>query len=152
MRLVVPRSIANTLVTAGAPVGVRKHAPVISKSCDTEQSALEGVTDITTGALVPNANGQVKVLVPGPKMLLSPAVNVVVTVSVPVPPQQASGNPLLDCAAVALPIPTVGIVACIRLQFLGLTLASTSVASGMPSPLVSQARVTAVVTVLPARC
>src|SRR5215213_9115749 len=31
----VTPSIANTLVTAGAPAGVRKQAPVISRSCDT---------------------------------------------------------------------------------------------------------------------
>src|SRR5205085_9154417 len=80
---------------------------------------------------------------------LSPAVNVVVIVIVPVPPQQAAGKAVFELAPNDAEI---GIVAVNRLQLTGVTLVKATTVSGMPSPLVSQASVAAVVTVLPGRC
>lgn len=149
-------SSANTDVTVpmmfGPPatncVNV-KHAPVINTSCNTPQGPLDGVTDITTGALVPNASGHVTVRVNGPNTLLSPAVNVVVTVTVPGPPQHAAGNPDVD---VDPNDALTGIVALNRLQLTGVTFVSATTDSAIPSPFVSHASVAAVDTVLPGRC
>src|SRR5436853_7295449 len=148
MRAPVARSIANTEVTFDTPLIV-KQAPVINTSCGTAQCPLDGATENTTGARVPKANAQVTVRVNGPKMLLSPAVNVVVIVIVPVPPQQAAGKPVFELMPNDAEI---GIVAVIRLQLTGVTFVNATTVSGMPSPLVSQAKVAAVVTVLPGRC
>jgi hypothetical protein len=85
----------------------------------------------------------------GPNALLSPSVNVVVTVIVPAPPQHAGGNPLDDV------VPNdadIGIVALNKLQLTGVTLTSATTVSGTPSPFVSHASVAAVVTVLPGLC
>jgi hypothetical protein len=142
------RSIANTDVTFGTPL-IMKHAPVINRSCGTEQLPLDGDTDITIGALVPNAIVHTDVLVNGPKMLLSPSVNVVVTTIVPVPPQHVGGNPLVDVVPNAA---DTGIVALIKLQLTGVTFTSTTVDSGTPSPFVSHDNVAAVVTVFPGLC
>src|SRR5213592_460215 len=101
---------------------------------------------MTTGARVPSANAHAVVRVNGPKTLLSPAVNVVVTVTVPAPPQHADGKPDVEVAPNEAEI---GIVARTRLQLTGVTDVSATTVSGMPSPLVSQASVAAVVTVLP---
>jgi hypothetical protein len=142
------RSSANTDVTFGTPL-IMKHAPVINRSCGIEQLPFDGVTDITIGALVPNASAHVTVLVNGPKILLSPSENVVVTVIVPAPPQHADGNPLVD---VAPNDADTGIVALIRLQLTGVTAVSATTDSGIPSPFVSHASVAAVVTVFPGLC
>jgi len=142
------RSSANTDVTFGTPL-IMKHAPVINTSCGTAQFPLDGVTDITIGALVPNANAHVTVLVNGPNTLLSPDENVVVIVIVPAPPQHAAGNPLVDV------VPNdadTGIVALSRLQLTGVTFTSATTVSGIPSPFVSHANVAAVVTVFPGLC
>jgi len=72
--------------------------------------------------------------------------NVVVTRIVAVPPQHASGK------AVPGRLASAGIVALTRLQFTGVTLVNTNVASATPSPFVSHVSVAAVVTVLPGRC
>jgi hypothetical protein len=141
-------SNANTDVTFGTPL-IKKHAPVINMSCGTEQLPFDGVAENTTGALVPRASAHVTVLVNGPNALLSPAVNVVVIVIVPAPPQHAAGNPLVGV------VPNdadTGIAAVSRLQLTGVTFTSATVVSAIPSPFVSQANVAAVVTVLPARC
>lgn len=142
------RSIANTDVTLGTPL-IMKHAPEINRSCGTEQLPLDGVTDITTGALVPNAIAHTTVLVNGPNTLLSPDENVVVTVIVPAPPQHADGNPLVD---VAPNVADTGIVALTRLQLTGVTLTSATTDSAIPSPFVSHANVAAVDTVFPGLC
>jgi hypothetical protein len=139
------RSSANTDVTFGTPL-MMKHAPVISRSCATAQLPFAGVTEITTGALVPNANEQVTVLVNGPNALLSPDENVVVTTIVPAPPQQAAGNPVVD---VVPKNADTGIVAVTRLQLTGDTFTNATVVSAIPSPFVSHDNVAAVVTVLP---
>src|ERR1051325_6667538 len=120
-------SLANTDVTvptiavpgAGTGIGPNvKHAPVISRSCNVPHGPDDGVTDITTGALVPKANEHTVVRVNAPNMLLSPAVNVVVTVTVAGPPQHAAGNALVELGPnVALD----GIVALTRLQLTGVT-------------------------------
>jgi hypothetical protein len=123
-----------------------KHAPVISTSSKIPHGPLDGVTEITTGALVPKFNVHVVVRVNAPNTLLSPIVNDVVTSIVDTPPQHAAGN------AVPGRLATTGIVARIRLQFTGVTLVSTITASGVPSPFVSHVSVAAVVTVLPGRC
>ena len=141
-------SSANTEVTFGTPL-IMKHAPVINTSCSTPHGPVDGVTDITTGALVPSANEHTLVRVNGPNMLLSPAVNVVVTVTVPAPPQHALGNPDVEFAPNDA---LTGIVALTRLQLTGVTLTSATVDSGTPSPFVSHASVAAVVTVLPGLC
>src|SRR4029077_13853934 len=139
------RSIANTDVTFGTPL-IMKHAPVINRSCGTAQFPLDGVTDITIGALVPNAIEHVTVLVNGPNALLSPDVNVVVTTIVPAPSQHVAGNPLVD---VVPNVNDTGIVALIRLQLTGVPFTSATVDSGTPSPFVSHDNVAAVVTVFP---
>jgi hypothetical protein len=126
-----------------------KHAPVISSSWITPHGPLDGVADITIGALVPNANEQGAVRVNGPNALLSPEENVVVTVTVPAPPQHAAGNP---DDGVAPNDALTGIVARTRLQLTGVTLTSATTDSGIPSPFVSHANVAAVVTVFPGRC
>ncbi|HST22110.1 MAG TPA: hypothetical protein VLR90_13385 [Blastocatellia bacterium] len=139
------RSIANTDVTLGTPL-ITKHAPVINRSCGNAQLPLDGDTEITTGALVPNAIEQATVLVNGPNMLLSPSENVVVTTIVPAPPQHAAGNPEDDV------VPNdadTGIVALTKLQLTGVTLTNATVVSAIPSPFVSHDNVAAVVTVLP---
>jgi hypothetical protein len=123
-----------------------KHAPVINTSCGTEQLPLDGVTDITIGALVPNAIAHVTVLVNGPNALLSPDVNVVVTVTVPAPPQHAAGNPL---DGVEPNDADTGIVALTRLQLTGVTLTNATTVSAIPSPFVSHDNVAAVDTVFP---
>jgi hypothetical protein len=124
----------------------QKHAPVISKSFSPAHCEFEGVTLNTTGALIPSASEQTVVRVNGPNTLLSPAENVVVTVIVPGPPQQADGNPVPGILA------NTGIVAVIRLQLTGVTLVNATTDSGIPSPFVSHASVAAVVTVLPGLC
>jgi hypothetical protein len=149
-------STANTDVTVPMIAAVPgtacvnwKHAPVISTSCSTPQLPLDGVTDITTGALVPKFNVHVVVRVNAPNTLLSPTVNDVVTRIVDTPPQHAAGKAVVEFGPnVAL----TGIVARIRLQFTGVTAVSTITASGTPSPFVSHVSVAAVVTVLPGRC
>jgi hypothetical protein len=126
-----------------------KHAPVISTSCKIPHGPLDGVTEITTGALTPNANVHTLVRVNGPNTLLLPSVNVVVTTIVAVPPQHAAGNALVELG------PNVALtfsVARTRLQFTGVTDPNTNVASGIPSPFVSHDSVAAVVTVLPGLC
>jgi hypothetical protein len=146
------RSTANTDVTfVIGPLGplIMKHAPVIIRSCGTAQLPSDGVAENTTGALNPSGALHTTVLVNGPKMLLSPDVNVVVTVTVPVPPQHAAGNPLAELAP---NVADLGIVALTRLQFTGVTFCSAITDSGIPSPFVSHASVTAVVTVLPGLC
>lgn len=150
-------SLANTDVTVplsepAVPVTACenvKHAPVISKFCNLAQDPLEGVTEITTGALVPRNNGHDVVLVNAPNTLLSPVENVVVIVTVDSPPQQELGN-----ADVELDpnVGLTGIVALTRLQLTGVTPVNPIVASGVPSPFVSHASVAVVVTVFPGRC
>jgi hypothetical protein len=76
-------------------------------------------------------------------------VNVVVTVTVPAPPQHAAGNPLV---LVDPNDPDVGINPVIRLQLTGVTFVRATVVSAIPSPSVSHDNVAAVVTVLPALC
>jgi len=141
-------SIANTDVTLGTPL-MMKHAPDINRSCGTEQLPLPGDTEITTGALVPNATEHTAVRVNGPNALLSPDENVVVTVTVPAPPQHAAGNPLVD---VVPNVADTGSVALTKLQLTGVTFTSATVDSGIPSPFVSHDNVAAVVTVLPSLC
>jgi hypothetical protein len=151
-------SRANTDVTFplivvpfGPGVVNEKHAPVISTSCKIPHGPLDGVTDITTGALTPNANVHTVVRVNGPNTLLSAGLgppNVVVTTIVALPPQHAAGNALVELG------PNVALtfsVALTRLQFTGVTVPNTNVVSGVPSPFVSHASVAAVVTVFPAR-
>jgi hypothetical protein len=141
-------SSANTDVTFGTPL-MMKHAPVIRRSCGTPQLPDDGDTEKTIGALAPNAIGQATVLVNAPNTLLSPDENVVVTVTVPAPPQHAAGNPLDD---VDPNDADTGIVALTRLQLTGVTLTNATTVSGTPFPSVSHARVAAVETVLPGRC
>src|SRR6185295_13586108 len=137
----------STLVIPNVPSGRQKHAPVTIRSCiGSEQSPFDGVTLNTTGALVPRANVHTDVLVNGPNMLLSPDENVVVIVSVPVPPQHASGNAVPGRDASGLNVPLT------KLQLTGVTFVNTITASRFPSPFVSHASVAAVVTVLPGRC
>src|ERR1041385_1543758 len=104
---------------------------------------------MTTGARVPSASAHTAVRVNGPNALLSPAVKVVVTVTVPAPPQHAAGKPVVELAPNDA---DTGMVARTRLQLTGVTDVNATVVSGMPSPLVSQASVAAVLTVLPGRC
>src|SRR5262245_45843042 len=145
---VFARSSANTDVTFGTPL-IMKQAPVINTSCGIPQLPFDGDTENTIGALAPNANAHTAVRVNGPNTLLSAPVNVVVTVTVPAPPQHAAGNPLDD---VVPNVGDTGIVARTRLQLTGVTLVSATTDSGIPSPFVSHASVAAVVTVLPGRC
>jgi hypothetical protein len=150
---VLPTSTANTdvtLPTIAVPPGTAwvnwKHAPLISTSCSIPHGPLDGVTEKTTGALVPRFNAHVDVLVNGPNTLLSPAEKVVVTTIVAGPPQQAAGKAVPGSVAIGFK------VARTKLQLTGVTLPSTIVASGMESPFVSQAKVAAEVTVLPGLC
>jgi hypothetical protein len=137
----------STLVIPNVPSGRQKHAPVTIRSCiGSEQSPFDGVTLNTTGALVPRANVHTDVRVNGPNMLLSPDVNVVVIVSVPVPPQHASGNAVPGRDANGFSVPLT------KLQLTGVTAPSATTDSAIPSPFVSHASVAAVVTVLPGRC
>jgi hypothetical protein len=148
------RSTKITLVTPptmSVPPGTssvkQKHAPEINRSWNgTAQFPSEGVTLNTTGALVPKFNEHVVVRVNGPNWLLSPAVNVVVTVTVAGPPQHASPNPVPGRLANA------GIVPLTRLQFTGVTFVNAIVASGIVSPFVSHTSVAAVLTVFPGLC
>jgi hypothetical protein len=140
------RSTNTTLVTAGVPFGKQKHAPEINRSCSIPQFPSDGVTLYTTGALVPRANEHTVVLVIGPNTLLSPAVNVVVTVTVAVPPQHTSGNAVPGIVDSGFNVPLT------RLQFNGVTAPNAIVASAIPSPFVSHASVAAVVTVFPGLC
>jgi hypothetical protein len=149
------RSWKITLVTVptigfGVPPGFacvkQKHAPEINRSCSIPQFPSDGVTLNTTGALVPNATPHVDVLVNGPNTLLSPAVNVVVTVIVAFPPQHASGNAVPGLLASGTNVVLT------RLQLTGVTLPNTIVASGTPFPSVSHISVAAVVTVFPGLC
>jgi hypothetical protein len=126
-----------------------KHAPVISTSCRIPQFPFDGVTEITTGALVPRNSEHVDVLVNAPNTLLSPVENVVVIKIVDGPPQQLAGNPDVD---VAPNDALTGIVALTRLQLTGVTGVNVITASAVPSPFVSHDSVAAVVTVLPGRC
>jgi len=72
-----------------------------------------------------------------------------VIVTTPAPPQQAAGKPLVEFGPkVAL----VGIVALTKFTLTGVTVVSATTLSAIPSPLVSQAKVAAVDTVLPGRC
>jgi hypothetical protein len=123
-----------------------KHAPLINRSCGTAQFPSDGDTENTTGALTPNAIVHVVVRVNGPNTLLSPELNVVVTVTVPVPPQHAAGNAVPGNVASGLNVPLT------RLQFNGVTLVNGIVASAIPSPFVSHASVAAVLTVFPGLC
>jgi hypothetical protein len=123
-----------------------KHAPGISKSCPTPHGPVDGDTDNTTGALTPSATAHVVVRVNAPKKLLSPAVNVVVTVTIPVPPQHANGNAVPGNPAI------VGNVPLTRLQLVGVTAVTAVTDSGTESPFVSHANVAAVDTVLPGLC
>src|SRR5215208_920553 len=150
---VFPTSTANTDVTFPITFGPPatncvnvKHAPLISTSCRILQFPFDGVTLNTTGALVPNFNAHVAVLVNGPNTLLSPAENVVVTVIVAGPPQHAAGNAVPGSVDIGFS------VALTRLQLTGVTLPNTIVASGIESPFVSHASVAADVTVLPGLC
>src|SRR5215207_4795830 len=84
-----PCSTAKTLVTPPMMFGPpatncvkEKQAPLMSRFCKTPQSPSDGVTEITTGALVPRFKAQVVALVKAPNSLLSPAEKVVVTVTV----------------------------------------------------------------------
>ena len=142
------RSNANTDVTFGTPL-IMKHAPDINRSCGTPQLPSDGVTENTTGALVPSATAHVTVLVNGPNTLLSPDVNVVVTVITPAPPQHAAGNPLVEFGP---NVADTGIVALTRLQLTGVTAVNATTDSAIPSPFVSHDNVAAVVTVLPGLC
>jgi hypothetical protein len=81
-----------------------------------------------------------------PNTLLSPELNVVVIVSVAVPPQHASGNAVPGRDASGFNVPLT------KLQLTGVTDPNAITASRFPSPFVSQASVAAVVTVLPGRC
>ena len=138
-------STANTLVIG--PCGIMKHAPLINRSCGTAQLPLDGVTLNTTGALTPNAAVHTAVLVNAPNTLLSPEVNVVVTVNVPTPPQHATGNAVPgNCTAF-----TTFNVPLTRFLFNGVTPPNATVVSAIPSPFVSHAKATAVVTVFPGR-
>src|SRR5580765_5433794 len=119
-----------------------KHAPVISTSSRIPHGPLDGVTEITTGALVPNANVHVVVRVNAPNTLLSPVVNVVVTSIVDTPPQHAAGNAVVEFGP---KLALTGIVARSRLQLAGVTLVSAITDSGVPSPFVSHVSVAAVV-------
>ena len=66
-------------------------------SCPIAQFTLpDGIAENTSGALVPSGNAQVVTLVNGPQRLLSPAVNVVTSVSRPVPPQHTDGQFVLN--------------------------------------------------------
>jgi hypothetical protein len=135
-----------TLVTFGVVELKQKHAPDINRSCVIAQFPSDGVTLITSGALVPNGSGHVVVRVNGPNTLLSPDVNVVVTVIVAVPPQHESGNAVPGELANGFNVPLT------RLQFNGVTLPNAITASAIPSPLLSHASVAAVVTVFPPLC
>src|SRR5262249_49591848 len=143
-----PTGTKLTLVTAGVPSGKQKQAPDIRMSCDTAQFTLpDGIAENTTGALVPSANTQLVTLVNGPQKLLSPPVNVVTSVRIPVPPQHTDGQLLLNSTgAASVPV--------IRLQLTGVTLVNATIgtpAVGTPAPVTSHATVAAVVTTLPGR-
>ena len=148
----LPDSTANTDVTLVVlppkEVGNTKHAPLINKSCGVEQSPSEGVIEMVTGALTPRSMTQVVVLVNGPKMLLSPSVNVVINVKFAKPPQQDSGKavPTNPVAPGAANVPLT------KLMFNGVTDVNAVVVSGIPSPLVSHTNLKAEVTVLPGLC
>ncbi|HXG64380.1 MAG TPA: hypothetical protein VNO70_04690, partial [Blastocatellia bacterium] len=60
---------------------------------------------------MPSSSSHTAVRVNAPKMLLSPALNAVVTATVALPPQHASGNALVELAPNVL---LTGIVACTR--------------------------------------
>jgi hypothetical protein len=139
-----PSSNANTLVID--PCGIMKHAPEINRSCATAQFPSDGVTENTTGALTPNGTVHTVVRVNAPNTLLSPVVNVVVTVIVPVPPQHAAGKAVPGNVASGLNVPLT------RLQFTGVTLVNAITASAILSPFVSHTSVAAVVTVFPGLC
>ncbi|MGA9769037.1 MAG: hypothetical protein WBV94_08350, partial [Blastocatellia bacterium] len=64
----------------------------------------------------------------GPNTLLSPSVNVVVTVIVPAPPQHADGNPEVDVVPNAA---DTGIVALTRLQLTGVTFTNATTDSAI---------------------
>lgn len=133
-----------TLVTLNTPSGPQKHAPLTSRSWHTEQSPFDGVTLNTSGALVPRLIVHLLTRVNGPNALLSPAVNVVVTVTVATPPQQNASNPVPGMLCSGF------ITAVTKLQFTGVTLPNTNIVeSGVPSPFVSHCNVAAVVTVFP---
>jgi hypothetical protein len=70
-----------------------KQPPLINRSLTgNEQSPDDGVIDTTTGARTPRSITHVEVNANGPKILLSPSVNVVVNVRLAKPPQHDSGN------------------------------------------------------------
>jgi hypothetical protein len=142
----VPMIVAAVPGTACVNV---KHAPVIRTSCKIPHGPFDGVTEITTGALVPRNSEHVDVLVNAPNTLLAPSVNVVVTNTVAGPPQQLAGNPDVD---VAPNVVLTGIVALTRLQLTGVTGVNVITDSATPSPFVSHDSVAADVTVLPGRC
>src|SRR6266850_5361707 len=98
----------------------QKQAPEINRSCNPLQVPFDGVALNTTGALNPRFNAHVVVRVNGPNTLLSPAVNVVVTVITAGPPQHADGNPVPGMLA------NTGIVAVTRLQLTGVTLVNAT--------------------------
>ena len=101
-----------------------------------------------TGALTPRSITHVVVKANGPKMLLSPAVKVVVNVRFANPPQQLIGKavPMKPACPGALSVPLT------KLMLTGVTPVKAVVVSGMPSPLVSQTKAKAEVTVLPGLC
>src|ERR1051325_7988040 len=112
------------------------------------QSPVDGVTEITTGALTPRSITQVEVKANAPKMLLSPAVNEVVNVRFANPPQQVNGK----AVRTKPPAPGADNVPLTRLMLFGVTLVKAVDVSGMPSPFVSQINARAELTVLPGRC
>ena len=101
----------------------------------------------TTGARFPTFKGALDVRVIGPNALLSPAVNVVVTLSVPDGPVATSGNAvpgkLTPVNGASVPLT--------RFALSGVMFVKATVASGIESPLLSNASVMAVETVLPGR-
>src|SRR5262249_22378261 len=123
-----------------------KHAPVRSRSLGTAQLPDDGDADNNIGALVPRLIGHAAVLVKGPNTLLSPSLNVVVTLIIAAPPQHDNGNAVPGRFG-----PSAARVPRTRLQLAGETLVIGIEKSPIPSPFVSQTTVAAVVTVFPGR-
>jgi hypothetical protein len=153
-------STANTDVTFVVPFGSRKQLPLITKSWQLLQSnGPDGDAEITTGALNPRSSVQLILLVKPPpgntlKMLLFPALNVTVFVSVANPPQHAVGNAVPGRVGVS-----TANVPWIRFAFTGVTFVNGvpgsfpgTPRSNTPSPFESQNSVIAFVTVLPGLC
>src|SRR6185369_12473131 len=117
-----------------------------NRSCEAEQSPEVALIDCTTGALVPIGRKPLTKRVNGPKMLLSPAVNVVVKFPAPFPPLAVKGKAVPGAPGMVASVPLT------RFRLTTVTLVKSTVLSGIPSPLVSTVNVPAVVTVLPGRC